>query len=167
MKIFKDVFSGDEIGSDSYPIKEVECMYEMEGKMINKNTGGEFDIGANDAEEGEKETYENDVVKVINFVDGLRMQQTAFDKKSYMTYIKSYMKRLKTHLETNNPARVSDFTTQAQNMVKTILSKFDDFSFYTGENMDPEGMIALLFYKEDGITPYIYIWKDGVNEEKV
>jgi len=166
MKIFRDVFTNDEIGSDSYPLKEVECMLEIEGKMVSKSTGGDFNIGANDLE-GQSETYENEVVRVINFVDGLRLQQTAFDKKSYMTYIKGYMKKLKDWLAQNKPERVADFQTQAQNMVKNILNKFDDFRFYTGENMDPEGMVALLFYKEDGVTPYLYIWKDGVIEEKV
>jgi len=167
MRIFKDVFDPyDEMGSDSYPLKEVDCMYELEGKSVNKSTGGNFDIGANDLE-GETESYENETVKVINFVDAHRLQKTVFDKKSYVTYIKSYMKRLKTHLEQNNPDRVASFQTDAQNMVKNILAKFDDFAFYTGENMEPDAMVALLFYKEDGITPYLYIWKDGVNVEKV
>jgi len=34
MKIFKDVFSGDELFSDTYPIKLVEdCIYEVTGKV--------------------------------------------------------------------------------------------------------------------------------------
>eukprot|EP01101_Sappina_pedata_P008012 TRINITY_DN434_c0_g2_i1.p2 TRINITY_DN434_c0_g2~~TRINITY_DN434_c0_g2_i1.p2 ORF type:complete len:168 (-),score=102.26 TRINITY_DN434_c0_g2_i1:132-635(-) len=167
MKIFRDVFAPhDEMGSDSYPIKVVECMYEIEGKTVVKSNDNNFDIGANDLE-GETETYDSSQEKVINFVDAHRLYNVPFDKKSYMTYIKGYMKNLKTYLENNHPERVAEFQSSAQSMVKKILSNFSEYSFYSGENMDADSMIALVFYKEDGITPYMYIWRDGINEEKV
>ncbi|CAB5196768.1 unnamed protein product [Rhizophagus irregularis] len=42
-----------------------------------------------------------------------------------------------------------------------------DYQFYTGKNFEQEGMIALLNYREDGITPYFTLFKDGLIEEKV
>jgi hypothetical protein len=33
--------------------------------------------------------------------------------------------------------------------------------------MDPDGMVALLNYREDGITPYFTFFKDGLAEEKL
>ena len=39
--------------------------------------------------------------------------------------------------------------------------------FYTGESMNPDGMVALLNYREDGVTPYFVFWKDGLKEEKI
>lgn len=33
--------------------------------------------------------------------------------------------------------------------------------------MDPEGMVALLNYREDGITPYFTFFKDGLKQEKL
>ena len=33
--------------------------------------------------------------------------------------------------------------------------------------MDGGGMVALMNYREDGITPYMLFFKDGVVEEKV
>ena len=33
--------------------------------------------------------------------------------------------------------------------------------------MEPEGMVALLNYREDGVTPYVTVWKHGLKEEKV
>jgi len=33
--------------------------------------------------------------------------------------------------------------------------------------MDPEGMVALLNYREDGVTPYLTFWRDGVKEVKL
>eukprot|EP01102_Stenamoeba_stenopodia_P006454 TRINITY_DN1768_c0_g1_i1.p1 TRINITY_DN1768_c0_g1~~TRINITY_DN1768_c0_g1_i1.p1 ORF type:complete len:170 (+),score=50.62 TRINITY_DN1768_c0_g1_i1:159-668(+) len=168
MKVFKDAFSNDELFSDSYPMKEIEgVVYEVEGKFFNKTLGGEsFDIGANASEEEANETYETQTVRVINVIDAHRLQPTSFDKKSYLSYIKAYMKRLKTHLESSNPARASEFQTGAQNFVKTVLGNFSNYEFFTGENMDLDAMVVLLGYKEDGVTPYLYFFKDGLIEEK-
>jgi hypothetical protein len=30
--------------------------------------------------------------------------------------------------------------------------------------MDPDGMVVLMNYREDGITPYMIFWKDGLRE---
>lgn len=65
-------------------------------------------------------------------------------------------------------AEVKEFETGAQSFVKnTLLPNFKDFEFYTGESMNPDGMIALLNYREDGTTPYVIFWKHGMKETKV
>lgn len=33
--------------------------------------------------------------------------------------------------------------------------------------MDPEGMVVLLNYREDGVTPYVMVWDAGVKMQKV
>lgn len=69
---------------------------------------------------------------------------------------------------------------------KKIVPNFADLDFYTGESMDPDGMYVLscslynlrlvltsidrvvfLNYREDGITPYVTIWKHGLSGMKV
>ena len=50
---------------------------------------------------------------------------------------------------------------------KKIVASFKDWEFYTGESMDPDGMIVLLNYRDDGITPYVVVWKHGLSEMKV
>merc|ERR1711939_597356 len=50
---------------------------------------------------------------------------------------------------------------------KKILGNFKDYEFYTGEGMNPDGMVALLNYREDGVTPYFTFWKDGLKEVKL
>ena len=62
-------------------------------------------------------------------------QQTTYDKKSYMAHIKAYMKRLLEHLKANNPSRVDAFQKEAQEFVKMVLGKFDEYEFYTGEQV--------------------------------
>jgi len=171
MKVFKDVFSGDEITSDSYPHKIVDnMMLEFEGKFIVKDTGGDYGISSNAGEEGEEGdgVEGSQQVKVINIVDSGRLVETQFDKKSYITYIKGYMKRLKEKLEETNKARVAGFQSEAQVFVKKILTDFDNYQFYMTESMSDQGMVILSYYKpDDQMTPFFLIWKDGVVEEKM
>ncbi|KAJ2046355.1 hypothetical protein GGH13_009350, partial [Coemansia sp. S155-1] len=51
--------------------------------------------------------------------------------------------------------------------VKTVLGNFKDYDFYTGESMNIDGMIVLLNYREDGVTPFLTFFKDGLTEMKV
>lgn len=60
------------------------------------------------------------------------------------------MKAIKAKLqeEGKSEADVKAFETGAQKFVKdTLLPNFKDFEFYTGESMNPDGMIALLNYR--------------------
>ena len=71
------------------------------------------------------------------------------------------------HLEEVNPDRVDKFKLAAKQQAKNIFSCFKDWDLFTGESMNEDGMVALLNYREDGITPYMLFWKDGLEEEKV
>ena len=42
-----------------------------------------------------------------------------------------------------------------------------DYEFYTGESMNPDGAVCLLNYREDGTTPFITYFKDGLKEVKL
>jgi hypothetical protein len=68
----------------------------------------------------------------------------------------------KDDLQQNKPERVDAFKAGAAKYVKKVLEKFDDFSFYLGENCDVEGMVILMGYREDGTTPYCVFWIDGI-----
>lgn len=66
------------------------------------------------------------------------------------------MKAVKTALKEagNSDEEVKEFETGASKFVKeTLLPNFKDFEFYTGESMNPDGQVALLNYREDGVTP--------------
>ncbi|KAI3633020.1 hypothetical protein MIR68_009095 [Amoeboaphelidium protococcarum] len=170
MLLYKDFLTGDEMFSDAFPIKEVgKIAYEVDCKMVQIRQGVDVDIGANASAEGgdEDEGVEEGTETVNNVVYSFRMQSTSFDKKSYMTYIKGYMKALKAHLTEKNAERVPDFEKEVQPFVKKILENFKDYEFYVGESMNPEGMVALLNYREDGITPYLTFFRDGLTEEKL
>lgn len=81
-----------------------------------------------------------------------------------------YMKKVTEKMKESgaDDAQVKAFQTGAQTYyTKKIAPNFKDFDFYAGESMDTEGMVVLLNYREDGMTPYITIWKHGLTEMKV
>jgi len=169
MIIFKDALTDDEIISDSYDMKEVDGVaYEVDCQMITEGAV-EIDIGANASAEEAEEGLEDTSIKVNNVVHSFRLQSTSFDKKSYLTYLKGYMKAVKKHLQDSgkSEAEVKDFETKAQGFAKKIVANFKDYEFYTGESMNPDGMVVLLNYREDGTTPYVIVWKHGLTEMKV
>ncbi|KKA28140.1 hypothetical protein TD95_000986 [Thielaviopsis punctulata] len=170
MIIYTDILTGDEMISDSYDLKEVGGVaYEADCAMITEG-GVTVDIGANASAEGGEEELDDTEVKVNNVVHSFRLQSTSFDKKSYLTYLKGYMKAVKSAMQERGASadEIKEFETGAQAFVKnTILANFKDFEFYTGESMNPDGMIALLNYREDGTTPYMIFWKHGLKETKV
>lgn len=86
-----------------------------------------------------------------------------------MVYLKDYMKTLKKALVEAGKSddEVKAFEDRAKVVAKKILGNFKDYEFYTGESMSPEGMVVLLNYREDGVTPYLIFWKDGLKEIKI
>lgn len=93
------------------------------------------------------------------------------------------MKSIKGKLQETNPDRVPIFEKNAAAFAKTVVANFKDYEFYTGESMNPDGMVALLNYREDGTTrkltffatrqkplidlswvAFFTFWKDGVKE---
>ncbi|GJJ07567.1 hypothetical protein Clacol_001770 [Clathrus columnatus] len=167
MLLYEDILTGDEMFSDAFPVKVVDdIVYEVDcASIIIKE--GQVDIGANPSTEEAEETLEEGSKTVNNVVHSFRLQATTFDKKSYLGHLKLYMKGIKTKLETSNPSRVEAFEKGAQAYAKKVVANLKDFEFYTGEGMNPDGMVALLNYREDGITPYFTFWKDGVKEIKL
>ncbi|KII95152.1 hypothetical protein PLICRDRAFT_97635 [Plicaturopsis crispa FD-325 SS-3] len=168
MLLYEDVLTGDEMFSDAYPVKLVDdIVYEVDCQLVTVKAGADVDIGANPSAEEQDEAVEDGAVQVNNVVHSFRLASTSFDKKSFLTYLKGYMKSVKAKLSETNPERVEAFEKGAQGFAKKVVSNFKDFEFYTGESMNPDGMVALLNYREDGITPYFTFWKDGLKEVKL
>ncbi|KAG9288281.1 hypothetical protein G9A89_021312 [Geosiphon pyriformis] len=171
MIIYKDVVNGEELISDAYNMREVDdIVYEVEGKLITIKAGADIDIGANPSAEEAEEALEEGDSQVIDIVHAFLYMDQKFDKKGYIAYIKGYMKGIKEHLTQSNPERVPIFEKNAQEFVKKILGNFKDYEFYIPSNYyneDKQGMVVLLNYREDGVTPYFVYFKDGLKEEKV
>jgi len=169
MIIFKDIITGDEIISDSYDLKEVDgTVYEVDCQMITLGAV-EINTGANASAEEAEEGVEDGAVQVNNIVNSFRLNSTQFDKKSYLSHLKGYMKRVKELMAEKgaDAAKIKEFETGAQKYAAKIVKNFKDYDFYVGESMDPDGMVVLMNYREDGTTPFVTVWKHGLVEMKV
>ncbi|XP_003962088.1 translationally-controlled tumor protein homolog [Takifugu rubripes] len=170
MLIYKDVITEDELFSENFKIKVSEdgMFYEVVGKRVTRKNDG-IDgslIGANASAEELEDGTEEGTITDVDIILNHNLQPSAFSKKSYQIYVKDYMKSIKSHLEEHNPERVADFMKGAMAAIKRITSDFDNFQFYTGTSMNPSGIAGALNYYEDGITPYMLFFKDGVVSEK-
>ncbi|TVY15924.1 Translationally-controlled tumor protein-like [Lachnellula arida] len=169
MIIYKDILSGDEIISDSYDLKEVDgTVYEVDCQMITLGAV-EVNTGANASAEEADEGIEDGAQQVNNVVNSFRLTQSSFDKKSYLSHLKTYMKKVKEALKAKgaDEATVTAFEKGAAAYAKKIVANFKDYDFYIGESMDPDGMVVLMNYREDGTTPFVTVWKHGLTEMKV
>jgi len=172
MLVYMDVISRDELFSDSYPVKLVDDLYyEVEGKLISmSNDIDEALIGGNKAAEpteGDEDAgVDASSTSGINVVLTHKLVETGFDKTTFKDWLKTYMKELKKRVEQKNPDRVEKFTAGMQKWAKEVLGTFDNWRFYLGEKMDPEGMVILQGYRDDQTTPYFVFFKDGLEEEK-
>ncbi|CBZ56251.1 Translationally-controlled tumor protein,related [Neospora caninum Liverpool] len=170
MKVFKDVFTGDELCSDSYaqlaPMEDAdlsEVAFEVATKRVVK---GAEDYGIADNSEEDGGGVDSATETVIDVVDAFRLQETPFSKKEFGTYIKGYMQRVKTHLEKTQPDRVDKFMSGGQALVKKILGQFDDFQFFLGESADCEAGVVFAYYKDGEEAPRLIYIRDGLKEEK-
>jgi len=172
MKIFKDVFTGDELFSDTYPMKLVDnCMYEVYGKHITRKEDDIQLAGSNASAEEADEGTDSNAVSGVDLVLNHRLVETGFgSKKDYTIYLKDYMKKVIKHLEDNDrTAEVDEFKKNINGVMKELLGKFKDLQFYTGESMEADAMILIMDYREyEGEErPVIMAFKHGLDEEKV
>ena len=56
--------------------------------------------------------------------------------------------------------------TGAVEQIKHILANFKNYQFSTYDNINPEDMVVLLDYHEDGVAPYMIFNKDGSHVTK-
>lgn len=168
MKVFTDVLSNDELFSDAFKPVEVfdGAGYEVASRLVVKGAA-EVDIGRGNQFGGVDEDdqgVEDKAEKVNDIIDNFRYQETSFGADDYKTYLKSYMKKIKGHLEAKDADRVQGFMKGAQEMAKWIFKNFDEFQFFMGESNEMENaMIVLAYYKNpEDLAPTFVYFKDGL-----
>merc|ERR1711931_384411 len=171
MLIYKDIFIGDELFSDSFKVKEVDgVFYEVYGKHVSRTEGDVVLEGSNasaeEADEGTDSCTESGIDVILNH----RLVETGFgSKKDYMVYMKDYMKKVVKYLEDNKRNdEVPAFKKNINDAMKEIFGKFKELKFYQGEGMDPNAMIMILDYKEVNgeEKPILMAFNHGVKKEK-
>lgn len=62
---------------------------------------------------------------------------------------------------------IKKFQSDAPAAAKKILGNWDNYDVYKGESMEENSMYVLVDFREDGMTPYVTVWKAGLEEYKV
>jgi len=173
MKVFKDIVTGDELFTDTYPVENVGGLYRVRGKHVTRSeTFDDSKLGANPNAEEHNETADASSVSGINVVLDNRLTSTSFpDKKSFTVYFKTLVKSMEEHKKSQNADfDVTAWRTEVQTTFKNILANFKDYEFFLGESCNPDGNVALVRWEEPpGETdevPYVYFFADGVKEVK-
>ena len=162
MKVWKDVFSGDEMVSDSYKhiLIHGDACLEVQAKFVTKGSDNIKIAVDDESDEGEGET-------VINIVDAHKLNETQLSKKDCMAMLKAYLKRVVGYLKENGKDdRVKPFQQGATGMVKFIMEKFDEMQIFTGESFDTEAGLAFSYTKDGECEPVFLFFNDGMVEEK-
>ncbi|CAG8120020.1 unnamed protein product [Penicillium olsonii] len=80
----------------------------------------------------------------------------------------AYLKRLQKYLvEIQTPEEHAAWKAAAPGALKALSANYDNYDFMVGESHSPDGQYVLIDFREDGVTPYAIIWKDGLKETKV
>ena len=179
MKVYIDVFTNDEIISDSYkqtsPYNDAsfsDVAFEVESRKVSKG-GEDFGISANVDEDAENSTGDSsgDVETVIDIVDGFSLQEQSITKKEFLAYIKLYIKNVCTHLEEKNPSRLEPFKQGISPLIQKIVGEFDDCTIYVGANASDQFAAnkahpIVAHYVGEEVTPRFIFFKDAMREEK-
>ena len=169
MIIYKDAVTSDELLTDAKKLTVIEdFFFEVDGKNIQvSNQIDEALIGGNASAEDAPESTNDGVETKIDVIESARLVSVPYDKKSYQKHIKDYIAAILKKKESESEDEAATFKKRAGAAVKKVLENFKNWEFYTGESMNPDGMVILMDYREDGITPYFWFIKDGLIAEKV
>merc|ERR1712060_43930 len=164
MKVFKDLISGDEFFSDSYPHELIceDAGIEAMAKYVTK--GAEhIDIGCHDEEEevaGET---------VIDIQDKFALNEIqGWSKAEFMQWAKAYLAKIIAKLtEQGKEDRIPGFKRGATQMIKMIVGKWSEMQIFCGEKMDYEGALCFAYQKnQEDEGPTAIFFKDGFKEMK-
>ncbi|GFQ78786.1 translationally-controlled tumor protein homolog [Trichonephila clavata] len=174
MIIFRDIITGDEMFTDSSKYQVVDgCLYEVQCRHVQRRLGDITLDGANPSQEGDDDEGTEDVVESgLDLVLNQRLVETGFSKSDYKNYLKTYTKSLMDKWKEldKSDSEISEAKSKFTEAVKKVLPKVGDCQFFMGESSNPDGLIALLDYREnaDGSeTPTMIFFKHGIEEEKV
>lgn len=85
----------------------------------------------------------------------------AYDDDDLRTPLEVTTSETKSYPECDWTLKVTALLSQS-----SLWPKSPSVQFFTGESMNPDGSIGLLDFREDGVTPYMLFFKDGLEIEK-
>ncbi|CAG8108850.1 unnamed protein product [Penicillium salamii] len=180
MIIYTDAFTGDELVSDTFNLqvsKVSPILWECDVRKYSRPVGGGDDFqleGANPSAEDVEESGggETEMEMVHDIEDQFRLNWLKDEfrpsKEAFKAGLKAYLKRLQKYLVTiQSEEEHAAWKAAAPGALKALSANYDNYDFMVGESHNPDGQYVLIDFREDGVTPYALIWKDGLKETKV
>jgi len=182
MRIWSDLFTGDEVISDAFPFQVVDdIVYKFKSKLSKVNTkeikvyDGDAFGGKNEDDAEEKgtgaEKQEETADTVNEVVNNFHLEQITFTSlKEYQASMKNYSKALVDKLvEDGKSDRADAFKKNIGKFLKDFFGtgKFEDIEFYLGPAYNVDAMIILQKWEENNTVPCLYYFKDGLRETKI
>jgi hypothetical protein len=176
MIIYKDIFSNDELASDSFPMQVVDdIILEFKGKYVVRKEGEVVLAGANpsteEMDEGTDESVQRGVDIVLNH--SLVEMPVYSQAAAFKDYIKEYVQKLVARMKQDGASddEVKNFKTKIQGWVSGLMKKerFSNLQFYAGAGENShEGQLAIMEYRPAGNeeVPYVMLVKQGLSVEK-
>lgn len=184
MLVYSDLFTNDEVISDSYKQQDPfgdsklrNVAFEVISKKVMKGNE-DFGISANvdeDAEEGATAGGEGDAggEQVIDIVDAFDLKGYDMSKNDFKTYAKAYIGKVISALKEkeDNEKEVEEFKRGIQLLIKKILEEWDNCEIYFSRSYlefycENEAMPIIGYYKGEEISPRFVFIRSGLREVK-
>ena len=108
---------------------------------------------------------------MIDVIARARLQPLELDRPAFIQRWQAYLRALQAAVERDHGVeRTERLALGAQIFAKKLLREFDELDFFTppadsGDGPPPAAApLAVLGYREDELTPYVYFLKEGVRE---
>ena len=100
----------------------------------------------------------------IDLVTWAELQPVDLDKPAFLKRWQRYVALLQRHLSTlpDGASRADRLAVFSQLFATELLSSFDQVEFFTCAGADADGALAVLHYRKDGLTPWLWFLADGV-----
>jgi len=177
MIIYKDIFSGDELCSDTYPMQVVDdLVYEFRGKYEVRKEGEVVLPGANpSAEEATDDGTDESVQRGVDIVLNHQLVEMPVYQSLgvFKDWVKEYVKKLVDKLKEDGMKDddLKAFKTKIQGWVSSLLKKerFQNLQFYCGAGENAaDGQLVIMEYRKvgDEDIPFVMLVKQGMLVEK-
>ena len=121
------------------------------------------------ASDDEIDDNDDDAVTVVDIVDAAELNEIPMSNKDLMGWGKVFLKAVIDKLkEDGKEDRIPAFKKESTEMFKFIVSKADEFQFYTGKSVNMTASLAFSYQKEqDDEGPTFLFFKDALKIVKL